>query len=451
LDPVKDVSLDGIQIDSLEIVGQAAGVDQVVIGADGKLHAGQGDVVLDNNGISLFNNNAMSGAGKIEFFDNDAYKIGELIGWGETDAPLTIHGINLAAMDNKMADSGDVSSVINLYAESNNNSIVSIQAALPTIYSYNTVPTILLTNTPADNRRDIQLTGAEVIIGNSATTDGLTVHGPIRGTITFNNQLGEYRKNFASSDTAGIWYKLADVVVGDGTYRGASFAVDIDYTPGRWGQALTDFLRYEVSITRSGIVQDDQDRAVIHGPDSTHFRVVKTAVGTYEMQVCLTNAYSRLSVRVQTLTNSYTTITYPASQTNGSTTGTIYTATTAISTQFVPLITPLTSTSWNGNDTKTDANRGVIDLSSVFGVPAWVKAVLVRFQGSCSVVGKYAILKPGDGEVGSNPFALLSQVANVQTGGMGIIPCDANGDIYFYNETGTTWNNMIIEIYGYWL
>ena len=49
----KDVDLTGIQIDDTEIVGQADGVDQVVIGADGKLTAGQGDVVLDENGITL--------------------------------------------------------------------------------------------------------------------------------------------------------------------------------------------------------------------------------------------------------------------------------------------------------------------------------------------------------------------------------------------------------------
>ena len=33
---------------------------------------------------------------------------------------------------------------------------------------------------------------------------------------------------------------------------------------------------------------------------------------------------------------------------------------------FVPLTTPLTSTSWDG-DTKTTADRAIVDLSAVFG------------------------------------------------------------------------------------
>lgn len=49
----KDVDLTGIQIDDTEIVGQADGVDQVVIGADGKLTAAGGDIRLDEDGITL--------------------------------------------------------------------------------------------------------------------------------------------------------------------------------------------------------------------------------------------------------------------------------------------------------------------------------------------------------------------------------------------------------------
>jgi len=49
----KDVDLDGIQIDSAELVGQSDGTDQIRIGADGKLVAGGGDVQIDENGIQL--------------------------------------------------------------------------------------------------------------------------------------------------------------------------------------------------------------------------------------------------------------------------------------------------------------------------------------------------------------------------------------------------------------
>lgn len=49
----KDSDLNGIQIDSEELVGQAGGVDQVRIGTDGKLVAGAGEVTLDSNGVTI--------------------------------------------------------------------------------------------------------------------------------------------------------------------------------------------------------------------------------------------------------------------------------------------------------------------------------------------------------------------------------------------------------------
>lgn len=49
----KDSTLNGWHIDSSEIVGQASGVDQVVLGTDGKIGFGGGAGILDANGITL--------------------------------------------------------------------------------------------------------------------------------------------------------------------------------------------------------------------------------------------------------------------------------------------------------------------------------------------------------------------------------------------------------------
>ena len=49
----KDADLTGFNIDASEIVGQNVGVDQVVIGADGKLYAGAGNVKLDEDGLTF--------------------------------------------------------------------------------------------------------------------------------------------------------------------------------------------------------------------------------------------------------------------------------------------------------------------------------------------------------------------------------------------------------------
>ena len=49
----KDTNLNGWQFDSSEIVGQAGGVDQVVMNTSGKIVAGGGDVTLDADGIKI--------------------------------------------------------------------------------------------------------------------------------------------------------------------------------------------------------------------------------------------------------------------------------------------------------------------------------------------------------------------------------------------------------------
>ena len=50
---VKDSTLTGFNLSSAEIVGQASGLDQVVMGLDGKLTAGAGAVWLDRNGFNV--------------------------------------------------------------------------------------------------------------------------------------------------------------------------------------------------------------------------------------------------------------------------------------------------------------------------------------------------------------------------------------------------------------
>lgn len=49
----KDSTLNGFQWDHLEFVGQSAGLDQVVIGTDGKIKSGQGHVTIDRDGIEI--------------------------------------------------------------------------------------------------------------------------------------------------------------------------------------------------------------------------------------------------------------------------------------------------------------------------------------------------------------------------------------------------------------
>lgn len=111
---------------------------------------------------------------------------------------------------------------------------------------------------------------------------------------------------------------------------------------------------------------------------------------------------------------------------------------------FVWLVTPLTSTSWDG-DAKAAADDGIIDLSAVFGVPANAKAVLVRMTARDETAGVVISLSP----TGTPQYALVVRtvVANAYDDASGWVPCDANGDIYFYIADEV--DNLFLEIWGY--
>lgn len=118
------------------------------------------------------------------------------------------------------------------------------------------------------------------------------------------------------------------------------------------------------------------------------------------------------------------------------------------------LTTPLTSTSWDG-DAFSNTSKTLIDLSSVFGVPAGVKAVLVKvaLRDSASASGLYYIQFSGVSSGTNYSIVVEAPPVNDRFGyGQGIVPCNANGDIY-YNiiASGSGTMDIYLEIWGYWL
>lgn len=110
------------------------------------------------------------------------------------------------------------------------------------------------------------------------------------------------------------------------------------------------------------------------------------------------------------------------------------------------LTTPLTSTSWDG-DTKSIGDRAIVDLSTVFGVPAGVKAVLMSIQTQASAANQY--IRFGPNSAYSYDLTCRTQVAGQIMHASGIVPCDANGDVYC-NPSGTV-ESVYVWIWGYWL
>lgn len=117
------------------------------------------------------------------------------------------------------------------------------------------------------------------------------------------------------------------------------------------------------------------------------------------------------------------------------------------------LSAPLTSTSWNGNLFST-TSKTLLDLSAVFGAPAGIKAIIAEYSikdtgssnGTCrlvlspnnvNMIGVHLMGSPTDGHLATSNA---------------IIPCDANGDIYYQIvASGTNTMTIYFQILGYWL
>ena len=89
-----------------------------------------------------------------------------------------------------------------------------------------------------------------------------------------------------------------------------------------------------------------------------------------------------------------------------------------------------TSTSWDG-DAKSAS--GIIDLSAVFGLPAGIKAIAVMIRGADTTQKiEFGLAKDSSniycGIMTQTPVYASSFYAWIA----GIVPCDANGDVYFY-------------------
>jgi hypothetical protein len=111
------------------------------------------------------------------------------------------------------------------------------------------------------------------------------------------------------------------------------------------------------------------------------------------------------------------------------------------------LTTPKTSTSWDG-DTKTTSDRAIVDLSTVFGVPAGIKAVLMSIQTQADAVDEY--IRFGPNSTYNYALTCRTTVAGQIAHATGVVPCDSNGDIYCFTSL-TDVENVYVWIWGYWL
>ena len=109
---------------------------------------------------------------------------------------------------------------------------------------------------------------------------------------------------------------------------------------------------------------------------------------------------------------------------------------------YRPLTTKAESTSWDGD---AKASGETIDLQTVFGLPAGIKAVDVFVIARDETVGVWF----GVGPDSSNKFEQVTQVTDGWIGLSAVVPCDGNGDIYF--SCSGELDSVYLYIFGYWL
>jgi len=122
---------------------------------------------------------------------------------------------------------------------------------------------------------------------------------------------------------------------------------------------------------------------------------------------------------------------------------------------YVPLATPLTSTSWDGDAYSTTATTK-IDTSAVFGAPAGIKAAVVRLiardSGAHPQTRLEVTLSTSSDMMATAQMSVRQPGANIIIENCGIVTCDANGDFYYTvyaSGAGTT--NVWLSIIGYYI
>lgn len=121
---------------------------------------------------------------------------------------------------------------------------------------------------------------------------------------------------------------------------------------------------------------------------------------------------------------------------------------------YHPLVTPLTSSSFDGDAFSTTA-KTLMDLSALFGAPAGIKAVRIRLIARDSAAWGTAGLSFGlSSSTSSGTVHLQVNPAggDVWDENQGVVTCNADGDIYYScTASGAGTMDVIIQILGYWL
>ena len=129
--------------------------------------------------------------------------------------------------------------------------------------------------------------------------------------------------------TDGNWKKVCDVTVATGLYKALTMNITLESQNSNFGSSnATHTSHFSALYYRTGGTQDDQNNANLAGQntDNHELRILKTATGVYELQIKMLQNYKDAIVKIEVLSTNGGSVSVPSSITNGSTTGTAYTA-----------------------------------------------------------------------------------------------------------------------------
>lgn len=177
---------------------------------------------------------------------------------------------------------------------------------------------------------------AQTKSGNLTVNGALTSGGAFYAatTVQYSNRQPIYTLFHGGAQDLA-WKKIADVTLGTGLYICETFKIDVVDNQSNFGYNSACFpMTYFVSCRRSGGVQDDYNDATVFGPVADYVRVVKTATGVYEIQIRQIADWLTHIFTVENTVGSGTVTYATGTPSNGSTTGTIYTATAGWTQRF---------------------------------------------------------------------------------------------------------------------
>jgi len=128
------------------------------------------------------------------------------------------------------------------------------------------------------------------------------------------------------------WWKVCTVTQGSGLYSALNMTIELLSQASNFGPTVEiDTSHIVASFYRTGGTQDSPNNAVLLGnnTDDHELRIVKTATGTYELQIRMKNSYKDAILRCQVQSTNGGEVTWTTNDTTaGSTSGTVYTMTT---------------------------------------------------------------------------------------------------------------------------